>query len=289
MSIQLDLDSLRALQVVVSSGGVTAAAKQLQMTQSAVSHKIKRLEKKIGRTLFQRQARQVILTEDGRHLLRYAERMLAIHDEAVTSLGYRDLAGQVRLGITETIPATGIAKILARFANAYPNITLTTKVDQTVFLTGLLEKAEIDLALVQRFEGDVLPQDHVLWRDQLTWVQAEFFEAADPKRLPFIAFTLESMSYQWAQAQLSNSGQALDVVFECPGMEGARAAILSGVGIGLIAKRDMRPGMIAPSAKLNLPQPPAIVFVARPADGNPSAPVQALLKAIIDEFGEALT
>lgn len=286
MDIRLDLDSLRALQSVVASGGVTAAAKRLQMTQSAVSHKIKRLEKKIGRTLFQRQARQLILTEDGRHLLRYAERMLAIHDEAVTSLGYRDLAGQVRLGITETIPATGIAKILARFANAYPNISLTTKVDQTVFLIDLLEKSEIDLALVQRFESGVLPQDHVLWRDQLAWVQAEFFEPADLSRIPFVAFTRQAMSFRWAQEALDQTKQVLDVVFECPGMEGARAAILSGVGIGLIAKRDVRPGMIASPDQFNLPTPPAIVFVARPADDKPSAPVQALLNAIVDEFGE---
>lgn len=284
MDIQLDLDSLKALQTVVSCGGVTAAAKQLQMTQSAVSHKIKRLEKKIGRRLFQRQSRQLVLTEDGRHLLRYAERLLAIHDEAVTSLGYRDLAGQIRLGITETIPATGIAKVLARFANAYPNIELTTRVDQTVHLAKLLDDEEFDLVLIQRFESAVLPNDRVLWRDHLVWVQSEFLELADMNRIPFVAFTRQAMSYRWAQEELSHGPQSLFVVFECPGMEGARAAILSGVGIGLIAKRDMRAGMIL--SKLPLPKPPAVAYVARPDEDKPSAPVQALLSAIVDEFGE---
>ena len=284
MDFQLDLDSLRALQAVVTHGGVTAAAKHLQMTQSAVSHKIKRLEKKIGRQLFQRQSRQLILTEDGRHLLRYAERMLAIHDEAVTSLGYRDLAGQVRLGITETIPATGIAKVIARFSNAYPNIELSTKVDQTVHLAKLLDDGGFDLVLIQRFESAVLTHDQLLWRDQLVWVQAEFFEPANVTRIPFVAFTRQAMSYQWAQQKLEEQSLSLSVVFECPGMEGARAAILSGLGVGLIAKRDMRPGMI--ESTLPLPQPPAVAYVARSAEAKPSVPVQALLAAIVDEFGE---
>ena len=71
--MRLDIESLRALKTVADAGGVTRAAERLHLTQSAVSHKIKRLEDRIGRPLFRRRDGGLGPTEDGIQLLRYAE------------------------------------------------------------------------------------------------------------------------------------------------------------------------------------------------------------------------
>jgi molybdate transport repressor ModE-like protein len=76
MKLRLDIESLRAMKAVASTGSVTRAAVKLNLTQSAVSHKIKRLEERIGRPVFVRTDGSLGVTEDGARLLNYAERLL---------------------------------------------------------------------------------------------------------------------------------------------------------------------------------------------------------------------
>ena len=71
-----------------SSSGVTRAAHHLSLSQSAVSHKIKRLEDHIDCALLTRRAGASLLTEKGERLLGYANRILALHDEAAATLAW---------------------------------------------------------------------------------------------------------------------------------------------------------------------------------------------------------
>ena len=115
MKIRLDIESLRAMKAVATAGSVTRAAVKLNLTQSAVSHKIKRLEERIGRPIFLRADGSLVVTEDGVHLLNYAERLVGVHDEAVALFSRNELSGHIRLGVTQDITGSGIARVLARF------------------------------------------------------------------------------------------------------------------------------------------------------------------------------
>ncbi|MFC6496344.1 LysR family transcriptional regulator, partial [Gemmobacter lanyuensis] len=80
---RLEIDALRALIAVQDHGGVTRAATALGLTQSAVSHKIKRLEISLDAELLSRRPNAPLFTPAGMDLLGYARRILGIHDEAV--------------------------------------------------------------------------------------------------------------------------------------------------------------------------------------------------------------
>ena len=80
MNYRIEIDVLQALCAVEDFGGVTRVAEQLSLTQSAVSHKIKRLESRIGQNLLNRRAGARVFTDDGQTLLAYARRILALHD-----------------------------------------------------------------------------------------------------------------------------------------------------------------------------------------------------------------
>ncbi|HVL21867.1 MAG TPA: LysR family transcriptional regulator, partial [Amaricoccus sp.] len=82
MARHLDLTALRSFTAVADSGGVTRAATQLNLTQTAVSMQLKRLEEFLGQPLIDRSQRTVTLTAEGEQLLGYARRMLALNDEA---------------------------------------------------------------------------------------------------------------------------------------------------------------------------------------------------------------
>ena len=76
MMSTLDIDSMRALTVIAESGGITRAAQRLNLSQSAVSHKMKRLEGKLNRSLFARSDGKLVFSADGEKLLDYARRLV---------------------------------------------------------------------------------------------------------------------------------------------------------------------------------------------------------------------
>ncbi len=86
MARNLDMTALRSFVMVADAGGVTKAAGLLNLTQSAVSMQLKRLEESLNLALLDRSARQISVTPEGEQLLSYARRMLALNDEALRRL-----------------------------------------------------------------------------------------------------------------------------------------------------------------------------------------------------------
>ncbi|NHX27946.1 LysR family transcriptional regulator, partial [Escherichia coli] len=99
MPRNLDLTALRSFVAVSEAGGVTRAAGFLNLTQSAVSMQIKRLEEALDLQLLDRSARQIALTASGEQLLGYARRMLALNDEIYARLTAQEYEGEIALGV----------------------------------------------------------------------------------------------------------------------------------------------------------------------------------------------
>jgi DNA-binding transcriptional LysR family regulator len=123
-SLRLDVESLRTFRAVVDCGSVTQAASQLNLTQSAVSWKMKRLEERLGSPLLVRDGRELSLTELGSELLVHAEQIVGAHDDAVDSLQQSQLEGTVHLGINDELEADEVATLLARFQRRHPMVRL---------------------------------------------------------------------------------------------------------------------------------------------------------------------
>ena len=289
----LDIDSMRALTVIAESGGITRAAKRLNLSQSAVSHKMKRLESKLNRSLFTRVDGKYCLSADGEKLLGYARRMVRLHDEAYASFHQSDLAGELRLGITEDISAPGMAQVLSSFSTQFPNIALTSRVAHTPELVRWLSDGDIDMALIEVFESKILEADHPLGRQQVVWVQAEEFVYDPVLPIPFVAYHKDCFYKAWAEKALAENGLSLRVVFECPSIDGMVNAVRSGLGIGLInlgvLKQPQAGGRRGDTRGLkidatDLPQPPAIQHVARFSSGISTQQMEQLLKSIKQEL-----
>lgn len=134
---RLDIDALRALRAIQQHGGVTRAAEALGLTQSAVSHKVKRLETSLDCDLLNRRAGAPMFTSAGQDLLDYAARILGLHDEALLSLTKTDLAGRIQLGLTEDTTCTDLSRILGRFHRLHPQVAVRTKVRMSVVLRSM--------------------------------------------------------------------------------------------------------------------------------------------------------
>jgi DNA-binding transcriptional LysR family regulator len=88
--MELRPDILRTYVASAQSLNFTKAAKLVNLTQSAVSLQIRKLEGELGKSLFKRISRGVELTHDGKALLSYAIRLLQLHDEAIASVNGRN-------------------------------------------------------------------------------------------------------------------------------------------------------------------------------------------------------
>ena len=125
MARNLDLTALRAFTVVADTGGVTRAASLLNLTQSAVSMQIKRLEDALARPFFFRSSRRLSLTPEGEQLLSYARQMLALNDEVLARLNDSAFEGELRLGVPHDIVYPAIPAILKKMARI--GISSTTR------------------------------------------------------------------------------------------------------------------------------------------------------------------
>ncbi len=291
MPASLDIDSMRALTTIADSGGVTRAAKKLNLSQSAVSHKMKRLEQKINRSLFSRADGKFVLSTDGEKLLDYARRMVKLHDEACASFHQSDLAGELRLGITEDVSAPGMAQILSSFSSSFPNVALTSRVSHTPELIRWLESGDIDMALIEVFESEQLESDHSLGRQQVVWIQAEDFNIDDDAAIPFVTYHKDCFYKAWAERALGDVGKKMRVVFECPSVDGLVNAVRNGLGVGLVnndvleqRQLNRRDNRILKIDYDVLPQPPPIQHVARFSQASATRQMGKLLELIKAEL-----
>lgn len=126
-----DLSGLNALVVVAEKRSFTAAAAELRVSPSAVSHAVRALEDRVGVRLLQRTTRSVGLTEAGARFLARLRPALAGVDEAFEALGeLRDRpAGTLRLAVSRLAYVQVLAPKLAAFLAAYPDIDLDIAVD----------------------------------------------------------------------------------------------------------------------------------------------------------------
>jgi DNA-binding transcriptional LysR family regulator len=146
----VDITKLEVFREVALRGSFTAAATSLRYTQSAVSRQIASLEEDVASVLFDRLARGVRLTEEGRCLLGHAE---AVLDRL--ELARRDLAslrevetGRLRVGAFATAEAVLVPRAMAAFRAAHPGVELSLSDGLTATQLTRLRAGEIDVAVV---------------------------------------------------------------------------------------------------------------------------------------------
>ncbi|SDE50759.1 LysR family transcriptional regulator [Limimaricola pyoseonensis] len=170
MARNLDMTALRAFVTVAETGGVTRAAGLLNLTQSAVSMQLKRLEESLGLSLLDRSGRGVTLTRSGEQLLGYAQEMLALNDEALSRLSTHAYAGQITLGVPHDVVYPAIPQVLRRFAACWPQVKLQLVSEFTSVLKAQFARGELDVILTT--EADLDPGGETLARRRLVWVGA---------------------------------------------------------------------------------------------------------------------
>ena len=144
------LQQLRILKAIATKKNFTRAASSLYISQPSLSKQIKILEKNLDTILINRERNNISLTESGKVFLQYSERILILCEESCRALidlkkGDR---GNLKVGASQTIGTYLMPRILALFAQNYPQIDLKVQVNSTRTIATSIIKREIDVAIV---------------------------------------------------------------------------------------------------------------------------------------------
>jgi len=264
---------LRSFVAVKEAGGFTRAAQRLHLTQSAVSHQIRRLEEQVGRPLLCRTKRTLTLTEDGNDFLRHAEQTLAALDALNQRFRPSAISGVVRFGVPETFMGERLPLLLSQFAREFPSVRLDVSVNTYPDLRAMIASDELDLAVVvSRSES---PEETVLREAQFVWVAAETFEPPQTSSLPLLFSPEPCVNRQIGVAALESISRQWHVVFTSPSQQGVRAAVRAGLGISVLTLDELGPGIKVIDGKYGLrPLPKANFTLIWSAVGKTPAAIE---------------
>lgn len=154
---------------VVENKSFTKAAKQLHMTQPAVSQAIHNLEEKIGTTLIERKQKSFHLNKAGEVVYAYAKKMQAKHVQMQTIVAElkEEPAGTLIVGASYTIGEYIVPKILQPLHEAYPLIEPHVMIGNTETIVQKLFAHEIDIGLVEGTVDDPRLESKAFMTDEM--------------------------------------------------------------------------------------------------------------------------
>lgn len=241
----LDSRQLSAFQELARRGSFTAAANSLNLTQSAISHSIKALEKTLDVTLFERLGKTVRLTRSGEALLPHADRILSrmarAHDEI--RLLDRPGHGRLRVGATVTISQYVLPSVLRELRESFPAFEITVVTDDSRELLQLVDKGAIDVAVAIEINSAEKQLRQHLFSDEIQMAispvhplaKLEKIKAEDIVDESFIFYNQRSETYRLLEQRALQNGVRLNPALQVGSMAAIKEMAKIGMGIGMLA------------------------------------------------------
>jgi len=240
---------LTVFRAVARHQSFSRAADDLHLSQPAVSKHIRLLEAEWGARLFHRLGNRVELTDAGRILADYAERMAVLTEEARRVL--TEMAGlqrgYLRLGASTTPGLYLLPEVLARFQGRYPGVEATLAIFNSAAVVRRVLTAEFDLGFVgapaeapglqvRPFAEDeivlIVPPGHALARS--SGLAPELFAGAT-----LLLREVGSGTRQLIEAHLAQLGIQPRRVMELPGCEAVKRGVAAGLGVSFVSRRSV--------------------------------------------------
>jgi DNA-binding transcriptional LysR family regulator len=240
----MDLHQLRVFHAAVTTGGFSRAGEQLHLSQSTVSQHIKLLEDEVGCQLFLRVGKRVQVTEAGKVLLPYAERIF--RDLKNAEMALREMnelrRGTVRLGVGPTTLIYRLPPVLSEYQRRFPDIELFVLAGTTEFLLSELRSQRIDLAIVMRSGPQpgvsvkplgseelvvVVNRDHPLAR-------RPSIEPAELATLRLILYEKHTAMQNLIDRYFESLGIAPNIAMEVENNEAIKSLVRAGLGSSIL-------------------------------------------------------
>lgn len=243
---------LQVFHTVARLLSFTKAAEALHMTQPAVTFQVRQLEEHFNTRLFDRTHNRVTLTEAGRRVFDYAERIFELYGELEESVREMtgDVSGALTLGASTTIAEYMLPALLGDFKAQHPDVNVQLKVSNTEGIVSMVESNVIDLGVVEapvsnknllvevcRVDrlGVVVPPGHVLSGRSAVGIEALLEH-------PFVAREEGSGTREVIMEYLAAQGVGrgdLNLCLELGSSEAIKGAVEAGMGLSILSRATL--------------------------------------------------
>ncbi|TKW80431.1 MAG: LysR family transcriptional regulator [Bradyrhizobium icense] len=235
----MELSDLRIFTAVVREGGVTRAAERLNRVQSNVTTRIRQLEEDLGVDLFLREGKRLHLAPAGQLLLSYADRLLALADEARASIRDPRPRGLFRLGAMESTAAVRLPGHINQYSRLHPDVTLELRIGNPVMLSGAILAGELDAALVSEPIADAPFEKMLAFEEEPVIVSAAGHPPVGRKGsfpATMIAFEHGCPYRKRLENWYARHGEMPERTVELGSYHAMLGCVVAGMGIALLPK-----------------------------------------------------
>jgi DNA-binding transcriptional LysR family regulator len=257
MSVPLDSRQLRAFSALARTGSFTLAAKELFLSQSAVSHSMKALEEDVGCRLLDRVGKKVFLTQAGEQLLSHAEKILREMKSARESLAQLGKwgKGRLRLGSSTTACQYIIPAALTEFKRRFADCAVTIEPGDTALMVEALLANRIDIAITLRPQLDEGLEFRPLFNDELSFLVSPQHPWAENRHVPreevpkqnFILYNRSSYTARVIDDYFRQERIVLNTCIELGSMEAIKELVKLNLGVSIVAPWIVREEIAAGS------------------------------------------
>lgn len=273
---QIDSDLLFTFATIADCGNLTAAADRLGRTQSAISVQLRKLEESLGTPLFVRSARGMALTTSGDMLLSRARPILSDIRETA-NLFLTPLSGVIRVGLPDDFDELVLERILEQFSKRHPGVQVVARSGCTAGYLSSLQIGELDVAVcsgLEKLGGQTLSKEPIVW----TAKKGPIWTLKAPVPLA----VLDRPCY-WRDLPadvLAAKAQAYNVVFQSSSFTSLKAALRSGLAIGILPKSSVTDDLVVLNRKDGFPDLPTSHRSIHISEQAPKEVAEAMVDAI---------
>lgn len=236
----MDLSDLRVFRTVVEAGGVLRAADRLHRVPSNVTTRIQKLEQDLGVALFVREGRRLRISPTGRVLLGYAERLLALAEEARDAVHDDKPRGTLRLGSMESTAAGRLPRPLSLFHQRHPDVAVELHTGATGPLTAQVLAGELDAALVIEPATDPRLDSLLAFIEDLVIIAAADHPPIraphDVRNRTLLAFHHGCSHRQRLEEWFAQDGQPPERLIELASYHAIMGCTVAGMGVALVPR-----------------------------------------------------
>lgn len=290
--MNLTLRQLRLVDAIARLTRLTAAAQEQAISQSAASQSLKELERQLGYTLFEKQGRQLVLSERGRLVLPKIRELL-VGLESLQHVDSSFIGGPLRIAASETIGSYLMPPLLASFTARYPKVEPVLDIQNTETVVQLVRRGQVSLGLV---EGPVSEPEVMsrYWReDRLEvfaapdqrWAQTGVVPVGELSTLPWIVREPGSGTRAVFDHAFLQRGQMPRIRLSLTRQDAIKQAVRAGLGVGCLSELALQDEFAAGQlcrldTGLELSRPFSIV---RPRAANLTALAERFLTFLYDQ------
>jgi DNA-binding transcriptional LysR family regulator len=249
----LNLDQLRAFVEVVERGSFTAAAKELNLTQPAVTHQVQELERRFQVSLVERFGKRAYLTQAGEKLIEHARHLL--DEDSRTQVTMRRFGdgwlGRVRVGTSMTVLMYVLPPILRQLKTEHPQLEITLKAGLTTTTLQMLKTNALDLGLCALPIEDPVFETVPLFNDELVAILPAALGKAPKKvtpaflsQCPLVLGSENSALRRTIADWLALAGPPPRPLMEFDNVEAMKSVVAVGLGASIVPSLSLGAGHV---------------------------------------------